>query len=129
MTPWPTLLAGNAGTVFTGTSKTGMPGASILGVVLLANALEQTRQSVGVMLPLLIAADLFAIFYYRRHADWKLILRLLPWTVAGLGLGYVTLRHTGEDADFSILLGGLVLGNGEGFTRSDGTTVSPVDWR
>lgn len=108
MIPLPTLLAGNGSTFFTGTSKTGMPGAGILGVVLLANTMDQTRQSVGVLLPLLIAADLFAVFYYRQHADWRLIRRLLPWTLAGLGLGYLTLRLT-RDLDFSWLLGGLVL--------------------
>lgn len=107
--PWPTLLAGNTSTLFTGCSKTGVPGASILAVVLLANLMDESKQSVGVLLPLLIAADMFAIFFYRRHADWKLIPRLLPWTVAGLGLGYATLRLTDDTADFSILLGGLVL--------------------
>lgn len=108
MIPLPMLLAGNGSTFFTGTSKTGLPGAGILGVVLLANTMDQTRQSVGVLLPLLIAADLFAVFYYRQHADWKLILRVLPWTLGGLGLGYVTLKFSG-DLDFSLLLGGLVL--------------------
>ncbi len=108
MIPLPTFFAGNSSTFFTGTSKTGVPGAGILGVVLLANMMNETRASVGVLLPLLIAADFFAVFYYRQHADWKLIFRVLPWTLAGLGLGYVTLKFS-EGMDFSILLGGLVL--------------------
>lgn len=108
MIPLPMLLAGNGSTLFTGCSKTGIPGAGVLGVVLLANLMPDTRQSVGVLLPLLIAADLFAISYYRRHADWRLILRLLPWTLAGLALGYFTLRHN-EEFDFSVLLGVMVL--------------------
>ncbi|MDF3129605.1 sulfite exporter TauE/SafE family protein [Kiritimatiellaeota bacterium B1221] len=111
MIPFATIFAGNSSTFFTGTSKTGIPGAGILGVVLLANLMEQTRQSVGVLLPLLIAADLFAVFYYRQHADWKLILRVLPWTLAGLGIGYATLKFTqDQEMNFSLLLGGLVLG-------------------
>jgi len=109
MIPLPMLLSGNSSTFFTGTSKTGIPGAGILGVVLLANTVDQTRQSVGVLLPLLIAADLFAVYYYRKHADWKVILRLLPWTLAGLGLGYATLKMS-KNLDFSYMLGGLVLG-------------------
>lgn len=109
MIPLPTLFAGNGSTFFTGTAKTGMPGAGILGVVLLANTMDQTRQSVGVLLPLLVSADLFAVFYYRRHADWKLIRRVLPWTLAGLGLGYMTLKFA-QELDFSMLLGSLVLG-------------------
>ncbi len=108
MIPLPMLLAGNGSTLFTGCSKTGIPGAGVLGVVLLANLMPDTRQSVGVLLPLLIAADLFAISYYRRHADWRLIFRLLPWTLAGLALGYFTLRHN-EEFDFSVLLGVMVL--------------------
>lgn len=108
MIPLPTLFAGNGSTFFTGCSKTGIPGSSVLGVVLLANLMDQTRQSVGVLLPLLIAADFFAVGWYRRHTDWKLILRLLPWTVTGLGLGYVALQHV-EDQNFAPLLGGMVL--------------------
>jgi len=107
--PVQTLLAGNGSTFFSGCSKTGIPGASVLGVVLLANLLDQTRQSVGVLLPLLISADLFAVSWYRRHADWKLIVRLLPWTLAGLGLGYAVLRRE-ENVEFNLLLGSLVLG-------------------
>lgn len=104
----PTLLAGNGSTLFSGCSKTGIPGAGVLGVVLLANLMPDTRQSVGVLLPLLIAADLFAVSYYRRHADWRLILRLLPWTLAGLALGTFTL-YFNEEYDFSVLLGVMVL--------------------
>ncbi|MEX2380814.1 MAG: sulfite exporter TauE/SafE family protein [Opitutales bacterium] len=108
MIPLPTLLAGNGSTLFTGCSKTGIPGAGVLGVVLLANLMPDTRQSVGVLLPLMIAADLFAVSYYRRHADWRLILRLLPWTLAGLAAGYFTLKQN-ENVDFSLLLGVMVL--------------------
>jgi len=109
MIPVPALPAGNAGTFFTGCSKTGLPGAGILGVVLLANVMHDTRASVGVLLPVLIFADLFAVGFYRRHADWKRILRLLPWTFAGLALGYLVLARAAT-MDFSLLLGGLVLG-------------------
>lgn len=108
MIPLPTVLAGNGSTFFTGCSKTGVPGASVLGVVFLANALEETRQSVGVLLPLLIAADFFAVAWYRRHTDWGLIFRMLPWTVAGLALGTWTLRRiSGEN--FGPILGVIVL--------------------
>lgn len=111
MLPIPTLLAGNGSTFFTGTAKTGIPGAGILGVVLLANTMADTQQSVGVLLPLLIAADVFAVTWYRKHADWRLIGRVMPWTLAGLGLGYAVLKLTKEkDLEFSLLLGGLVLG-------------------
>lgn len=108
MIPLPTLLAGNGSMLFTGCSKTGIPGAGVLGVVLLANLMPDTRQSVGVLLPLLIAADLFAVSYYRRHADWRLIFRLLPWTLVGLAVGTLAL-YFNEEFDFSVLLGVMVL--------------------
>jgi len=108
MIPLPTFLAGNGSTFFTGCSKTGVPGASILGVVLLANLMQETRQSVGVLLPLLISADLFAVSFYRRHTDWNILGRMLPWTVAGLGLGAVALQHIDSES-FAPLLGALVL--------------------
>jgi uncharacterized membrane protein YfcA len=108
MMSWPLWLAGNGSTLFTGCSKTGIPGASILAVVLLANVTEDTRQSVGVLLPLLICADLFAIAFYRKHADWRLLGRLLPWTLLGLGIGYVVLSWS-QSFNFQVLLGSLVM--------------------
>jgi len=109
MIPLPTFFAGNGSTFFTGCSKTGVPGASIMGVVLLANLMDETKQSVGVLLPLLISADLFAIAYYRKHTDWKILIRMLPWTVAGLGLGAYALQHI-PSGKFAPILGVLVLG-------------------
>ena len=35
-------------------------------------------------MPILIIADVFAVFYYHRHANWKHLLRALPWAMAGL---------------------------------------------
>lgn len=109
MIPLPTILAGNGSTFFTGCSKTGLPGSSVLGMVLLANVLDATRQSVGVMLPCLIAADVVAVACYRRNTDWKLLLRLLPWTCAGLALGATALQVIQEE-EFAPILGSLVLG-------------------
>jgi len=48
-----------------GVSKTGIPGIGILVVPLLASVLP-ARVSVGVLLPMLIFADIFAVSYYRR---------------------------------------------------------------
>ena len=40
--------------------------------------------SAGILLPVLCVADLLAVGYYRRHADWKKIIPLMPWVAAGL---------------------------------------------
>ena len=44
------------------------------------------KQSTGVLLPILIMADVFGVIYYHRHAQWKHLLRALPWALAGLFL-------------------------------------------
>jgi uncharacterized membrane protein YfcA len=80
------LLAG----VSVGLSKTVIPGGGILAVVLTATALP-SRISVGVLLPMLIFGDFFAIGKYRPHIDRKQLATLLPFALIGLGVGYVIL--------------------------------------
>jgi hypothetical protein len=57
-----------------------------VAIVLFAAVLP-ARESTGTLLPLLIAGDLTAIWVYRRHADWRLIARLMPWIFVGLVIG------------------------------------------
>ena len=66
-----------------GMSKTGVPGVSMIVVPTLA-LIFGGKQSTGVLLPILIIADVFAVIYYHRHANWKHLLRALPWALAGL---------------------------------------------
>ena len=56
----------------------------------------------------LYPTDLLAVAWYRRHADWKIVLRLLPWAFAGLALGSWTLRYISDEA-MRPLLGAIVL--------------------
>jgi uncharacterized membrane protein YfcA len=96
------------GAFLTGLSKTGIAGLGILSVALFANALP-ARESTGALLPLLVAADLFGIGLYRKHADWRQILRMFPWVVAGVALGYFGLRVLNEP-QVRRLIGGILLG-------------------
>lgn len=66
-----------------GMSKTGVPGVSMIVVPTLA-LIFGGKQSTGVLLPILIMADVFAVIYYRRHANWRHLLRALPWALGGL---------------------------------------------
>ena len=59
------------GAAFVGFGKGGLPGVGNLTVVLLALALP-AKTSVGVLLPILISADIMAVVIYRRHAQWRL---------------------------------------------------------
>lgn len=76
--------------VIVGLSKTAVPGAGTVAVALFAAVLP-ARQSTGALLLLLITADLFAVTMYRRHANWRELVRLAPAVVAGVLLGVVFL--------------------------------------
>lgn len=79
----PTLLAVVGVCVFLyGFSKTAMPVAGVFAGPLLAAAIGAT-QGAGLMVPLLVLGDLFALAYYRQHADWALIRKLVPGVLAG----------------------------------------------
>lgn len=69
-----------------GFAKTAISGVGSIAVVLFALALP-ARESTGALLPLLICGDLVALTYYRRHADWPTLWRLLPAVIPGLLLG------------------------------------------
>jgi uncharacterized membrane protein YfcA len=93
--------------VMVGTTKTGMPGLGILIVPLMALVLP-TRQSTGILLGILVLADLFAITYHRRNAKWGHVLRLLPAAFAGIVVGYFGLKFV-NDRQLKPIIGGIVL--------------------
>jgi hypothetical protein len=104
-----TILLGAAAALLVGFAKTGMPGAGIPAVALMAEVFrDNTKQSVGALLPLLILGDLFAIVYYRRHADWRRLLELCPYVVAGMVPAYLVLRFVDDDA-LRVSIGVLIL--------------------
>ncbi|MFP4352304.1 MAG: sulfite exporter TauE/SafE family protein [Puniceicoccaceae bacterium] len=91
-----------------GLGKGGLPGLGNLAIAVYALAFP-ARLSVGILLPVLIAADLVAVIVYRRHARWRVILRLLPWTCGGLALGALVFGSIG-DRTVEILIGMILLG-------------------
>lgn len=76
--------------VIVGVTKTAIPGLGTLAVILFAAALP-AKASTAALLLLLIAGDAFALTIYRRHADWRTLLRLLPAVAAGMLVGAVFL--------------------------------------
>jgi len=83
LTTWLWLaLAG----VLVGVAKTAIAGVGSVAVVIFAAVLP-ARESTGAILPLLVCGDLVAVVHYRRHADWGILLRLLPGVLPGLLLG------------------------------------------
>ena len=101
------VLLGISGLLI-GMSKTGISGVGLMVVPLLANAFGG-RPSVGLLLPILILADIFAVSWYNRHAQWKHILRLLPWAFVGIITAAIVGKNI-SDQTFNKLLAILVLG-------------------
>ncbi len=66
-----------------GMSKAGLKGISVLFVTLMA-LVHGAKASTGIVLLLLIFADILAVSYYNRYAQWKYLKRFLPWVVAGV---------------------------------------------
>jgi len=66
-----------------GMSKVGVPGVSMIVVPVLA-FIFGAKQSTGVLLPILMMADIFGVAYYRRHANWNHLIKVIPWAVVGL---------------------------------------------
>lgn len=93
--------------ILIGFSKTGLSSAIILAVPILA-AVFGGKDSTGIMLPLLIVGDLFAVAYYTRHAEWKEISRLMPWNVCGLVMGTLV-GNSINDSEFKLLIASSVL--------------------
>ncbi len=90
-----------------GLGKGGLPGVGNVTVVLMALALP-AKMSVGVLLPILISADIVAVLVYRRHANWNYIAKLAPWTILGLLAGYLVFSRV-DDGTVRIFIGGTLL--------------------
>lgn len=74
------------GAMLVGFAKTAVGGAGSLAVVMFAAVLP-ARESTGALLPLLCLGDVIAVRLYHRHADWRILVRLLPGVLPGLILG------------------------------------------
>lgn len=90
-----------------GVSKSGLPGISLLHVVLFAQ-LFPGLQSTGVVLPMLIAGDFGAVLLFRRDARWAHVGRTLPPALLGVAVGWWIMGHW-HGLRFERLIGGLIL--------------------
>lgn len=79
-----------------GISKTGLPGIGILTIPIMAMVFP-AKLSTGLLLLMLAFADIFAVLYYRRHANWHHVWRLLPWALLGIGAGSIVIRYISDD--------------------------------
>jgi uncharacterized membrane protein YfcA len=66
-----------------GMAKAGLSGLGLAVIPVMA-LIFGAKESTGVILPMLITADIMAVIYYHRHAVWKHIFRILPWVAIGI---------------------------------------------
>lgn len=82
------------GAFILGLAKAGLKGIDMLNVTIMAFVFGG-KSSTGVVLPLLCAADIAAVIYYHRHAQWKHFWKLVPW----MGMGILIGVYAGKDMD------------------------------
>ena len=66
-----------------GLSKAGIkgPGVAIVGLVAVDFG---AKNSTGLLLPLLMFADVLAVIYYNRYADWRHLKKFIPFMMVGV---------------------------------------------
>jgi len=92
-----------------GLSKAGIKGIAIVNVTLMALAFE-AKESTGLVVPLLVFGDIFAVIYYNRHTQWSYIIRFLPWMIFGILLG-VFIGNDLDEKTFKIGMAIIILGS------------------
>jgi uncharacterized membrane protein YfcA len=80
--------------IIIGLSKAGLRGVDVMNVTIMA-LIFGSKVSTGVVLPLLCLADILAVGYYNRHAQWQHFRKLMPWMIIGVLLGW----YVGRDID------------------------------
>jgi uncharacterized membrane protein YfcA len=92
--------------LFIGMAKTGVHGAGMMSVPILADVFGGQLSS-GVMLPMLVMADVLGVWYYHRHASWEHLKVLFPWAAAGVVIGTVTGTYI-DDKVFKIIMATII---------------------
>lgn len=79
-----------------GVSKTGFGGIGLVAVFLMADLFG--KPSVGILLPMLILADISVYPLFRKFASWKPVWKILPPALLGCTAGYFILDWIPEAA-------------------------------
>ncbi|MBR2439597.1 MAG: sulfite exporter TauE/SafE family protein [Lentisphaeria bacterium] len=92
--------------ILIGINKTGIPGLGLIPVIMLVFTFE-TGISTGLQLMMLCMADLAAVAYYHKTANWKIIAKLLPAALGGIIIGSCVIHKL--DSNAMMLLMGIVI--------------------
>lgn len=83
LTDWIWILLAS---FMSGLGKGGLRGIDMLSVTIMALVFG-SKSSTGIVLPLLCIADVAAVLYYHRHAQWNHFWKLIPWMTIGILFG------------------------------------------
>ncbi|MBI9070244.1 MAG: sulfite exporter TauE/SafE family protein [Melioribacteraceae bacterium] len=93
--------------VLIGMAKTGLSGAGLMIVPIMASVFGG-KLSVGIVLPMLIFADMFAVKYYHRHANWRYVWMALPWALIGVIVATL-FGNSIDDSTFKVFMAIIIL--------------------
>ena len=77
--------------------------------MLIFASIFEPKASVGLLLPILISADIVAVVIYRRTVDWRSLWRLWPWMAVGVVFGTLLFGAISSDG-IRRMIGFVVLG-------------------
>ncbi|WP_241739485.1 sulfite exporter TauE/SafE family protein [Aestuariibaculum marinum] len=92
-----------------GLSKSGIKGIGIIIILVLAFVFGE-KASTGILLPMLIVADIFAVVYYNKHAKWNYIWKLMPAMVVGVLVGVWVGNDISEEL-FKCIMAIIIIGS------------------
>ena len=97
--------------MFCGVGKAGLAGLGMLNVLIMARIIPGTASS-GVVLPMLIAADILACAIFgTKNVDWKVVTRLIGPMIIGILIGWrvLALLEGSRSQAFERLVGTMIL--------------------
>lgn len=92
-----------------GLAKAGLKGMGMLIVPIMA-AVFGGKPSAGLVLPILLIADVFAVVAYNKHADWAIVFKLIPPAIAGVLIALIVGLYV-SDATFSLFISIIIIGS------------------
>lgn len=69
-----------------GFAKAGIKGLGTLTMTIMALVFGG-KASTGIVIPLLIMGDIFAVIYYKRSVRWSYLFKFVPWVFVGVLIG------------------------------------------
>lgn len=90
-----------------GITKSGFSGVSLVHVLIFAHVFG-ARTSTGIVLPMLIAGDVMAMWMYGKHADWQYVRKMMPPALLGVVAAWWMMDRI-EERYYRPLIGAIIL--------------------